>query len=253
MLKKISKFFAWVFGSIFVLLIALAVLAKVYKQEIIAKVVEQLNPYLNAEVRLQPNDIDFSIFSAFPKAAVQFKNVTIFEPNYIQNRDTLCYAKLIQFEFNWNNLLNKKYDIDKISLEEGQLNLRLLKDGNNNWDILKKDSAKTNSNSNVKFAINLISAKNLMLLYKDEDKNFSLNNSLNKLLLSGNFYNTDFEINTDINGSIISWQINQKRLFEQKVLLVKTKIQKTDNKYFYQWSFRDWKNGIRSKWRSHAF
>jgi uncharacterized protein involved in outer membrane biogenesis len=141
MLKKLFKITAWVFGTFIFLFVALLVIANIYKKEIVQKVVGQLNPYLNCEVRLNPDDIDFSILSAFPKAAVQFKNVTIFEPQYIEKRDTLCYAKLIQFEFNWYNLFNKKYDIDKITFETGQLHLKLLSDGRNNWDIIKKDTS----------------------------------------------------------------------------------------------------------------
>jgi hypothetical protein len=233
MLKKLFKITAWVFGTLIFLFVTLLVIANIYKKEIIQKVVAQLNPYLNCEVRLNPNDIEFSILSAFPKAAVQFKNVTIFEPQYIEKKDTLCYAKLIQFEFNWYNLFNKKYDIDKITFQTGQLHLKLLSDGGNNWDIIKKDSSTKKDNADVNFAISLVEAKQLNLNYKDFSNHFSLNNDIDHLNLSGNFYNSDFKIEAEINGMIQDWEINTNHLFKNKKLTTKIIINKEGDKYAF--------------------
>ncbi len=231
MLKKIFKITAWLFGSVLLLFVALIIVAHIYKKEIIAKVVAQLNPYLNCEVRLNPDDIDFSVVSAFPKAAIQFKNVTIFEPQYIEKIDTLCYAKLIQFEFNWYNIFNKKYDIDKITFKTGQLQLKLMADGRNNWDIIKKDTIPSPKNEAVKFAINLIEATDVYLSYQDVQNTFTLSNKIKDLKLSGNFYNADFKIETAINGQINDWEINKNHVFNHKLLQVKVIIDKIGDKY----------------------
>ncbi len=233
MLKKVAKVFIGILSLLLVLVISLIVVAHIYKKEIIAKVVAQLNPYLNSEVRIQPNDIDFSILSAFPKAAIQFKNVTIFEPQYLKQRDTLCHAKLIQLEFNWYNILNKKYDIDKITLENGQLNLKILADGRNNWDIIKKDTTTKTGQNDVKFAIQLITANGLKLKYQDLKNNCKLKNNIANLRLSGQFDNADFEIKVELNGEIDQWHILNREMFKNKALLVKSVIQKVGDKYSF--------------------
>ncbi len=231
MLKKALKIFAWSLSVVFVLLIALVIIAHAYKKEIIAKVVAQLNPYLNTEVRIQPDDIDFSILSAFPKAAVQFKNVTIFEPQYLTQRDTLCHAELIQLEFNWYNIFNKKYDIDKIALKNAKMHLKILANGQNNWDIIKKDSSAKTTEKSVKFAIRLIVANNLKLSYQDLKNRFSLSNNISDLKLSGEFYNADFEIKLELNGTTNNWTILNQKMFQNKALYVKSSIQKAGDKY----------------------
>ena len=107
-----------------------ATLVFVYKDAVIAVVIKELNKHLNAEVRIDPKNIDLTIIKSFPNCAIEFKELTAMEAKEFKSNDTLLFAKRLSLAFNIKDLFNKNYTIKNIELENAQCNLKVDKNGN---------------------------------------------------------------------------------------------------------------------------
>ena len=84
-----------------------ATLVFVYKDAVIAVVIKELNKHLNAEVRIDPKNIDLTIIKSFPNCAIEFKELTAMEAKEFKSNDTLLFAKRLSLAFNIKDLFNK--------------------------------------------------------------------------------------------------------------------------------------------------
>jgi AsmA protein len=129
--------------------------------------VGELNKNLNAEIKIDPQNIDLTVIRTFPNAAVDFKNVMCYEALKIEKRDTLFTAGRISLQFNILDLFNKKYNIKQIDLEDADLRLKVDKKGNENYIIWKTNEQDTSSAA-VKFELEKINLDNIHFSYKNK-------------------------------------------------------------------------------------
>ena len=104
--------------SLIVLLVLITtfsiVMSSFYEKEIKKYIVEAINEQVNVPINVK--DLDFSVLKKFPYASVEFKEVEIASTNH---KSALLKAKSVYFQFNIIDLLNKKYVLKKISIENG--------------------------------------------------------------------------------------------------------------------------------------
>ncbi len=123
--------------------------------------VEELNKSLRTEITVK--DIEFSVFAKFPNASLRFKDVLAKDAITSPHKDTLLSAKSIYLEFNLWDIYYKNYKIKKIEINNGKLNLRIDKEGNDNYHFWKPSNDTVQSN--FKFVLKKIAFNNVSIRY----------------------------------------------------------------------------------------
>jgi len=136
MLKKIS---IAVIGLFVVLFAAAAAIPLFFKKEIDAKIKSSINESVNAKVDFK--DLDLTLISSFPNMGIKINNLTVLGIDSFA-KDTLANIKQLQLNLNLMSVIKgETYEIKSINLEEPRILAKVLKSGQANWDIAKKDSA----------------------------------------------------------------------------------------------------------------
>ena len=161
----IIKILTWTAISLAGILLLAVSTVYLFKDKIIKASVTEINKYLNAKVDINEN-IELSLFDKFPQVAIGFKDVKIHE-SIPGSKKLLGKADELYLTFNFWNILDGKYIINKLYLENGNFALRVYKDGVNNYSILKKDSTKS-GNSSGGLDLTDIYLKNVLVSYANE-------------------------------------------------------------------------------------
>ncbi|WP_231372831.1 AsmA-like C-terminal region-containing protein [Aureivirga sp. CE67] len=122
----------------FVLIGLLFVLPIIFKSQIIDKVKEEVNKYVNAKVDFK--DVDISLIRKFPNAAIGIEELSII--NYAPfEGDTLAYVKNIDLKVNLTDLFGGSYNVKSIEVDGVNVLVKTNKDGKSNYDIAVADNA----------------------------------------------------------------------------------------------------------------
>ena len=178
--------------SVFAVLLAIAI--GYFTEDKIKEIaVEQLNTSLNTEVTVE--QIEFSLLQRFPKASIQFKSIAIREKTSRKNPDNLIEAKSLFLEFDPFDLLTGNYTINQITISDADINIKYFSDGSENFRFFS-------GSENEAFSISLekVSIKKSVILYRDDRKNVVIEKEIDKLILSGDFENDDFDLNISSDG-----------------------------------------------------
>jgi len=109
--RFLLKTILWICVSIVVLVIAAIALVFIYEDEVKASMVDELNKHLNAEIKIDPQNIDLTVIRTFPNASVDFKDAMCYEVTKKEKRDTLFTSGLITLKFNLIDFFKKKNKI----------------------------------------------------------------------------------------------------------------------------------------------
>jgi len=170
---------------------------------------------LNAEVQIDPKNIDLTIIQSFPSCALEFKELTAFDSKDFETKDTLLYAKRLALDFNIKDLFNKNYTIRKIELENAQCHLKVNKNGIINYLIWKPTDEKQ-SNDSLKFALQKISLKNVDLTYKNNQRRIKFSTSIKTLIFKGHFNEDQYVLKTDGKTFVNLLQVDKIKYLHQK-------------------------------------
>ncbi|ETZ20761.1 AsmA-like C-terminal region-containing protein [Pedobacter sp. V48] len=147
MLKKISIV---VIGLFVVLFAAAAAIPLFFKKEIDAKIKSSINESVNAKVDFK--DLDLTLIRSFPNLGIKINNLTVLGIDSFA-KDTLATIKQLQLNVNLMSVIKgEKYEIKSINVEEPKILAKVLKSGQANWDIAKKDSSATEGTDTAKTA-----------------------------------------------------------------------------------------------------
>jgi hypothetical protein len=184
--QPLWKFLKWVAIASFLLLaILVSALAYLYTHQgpIKNAITKSLNEKLATEVSVGSIDIDF--FSKFPEVSVKFTNVLAQEvaPDAKQ---PLFIFKGIFVRFGIWDLIDGDYTIRKLSFDEGEVNLRILPDGTDNWHFWK-ESSDTLSEEIAPIALEDVEWNNATFRFLDEGLNLRMLISVENVRIKGGF------------------------------------------------------------------
>ena len=145
--RKIIRFFFWTGGVVTFLLVLLVSLAFIFEDDIKKYVTEELNTYLNTTIIVEPENINLTFIKDFPHASVEFIDVTALDATKDSVRDTLFSAGEVSFSFSILDIFRENYTIRQITLEDGMVDVRVDKNGNDNYHFLKSDTVATTNDS----------------------------------------------------------------------------------------------------------
>ncbi|MGZ3901258.1 MAG: hypothetical protein ACXVDC_13110, partial [Bacteroidia bacterium] len=230
--KRIFKFFLWIIVFVFLVVTTGIALVFIYEDEVKVVVIKELNKHLATEVRIDPENIDLTFISSFPKCAIEFKKLTAMETLPGKNKDTLLYAESVSLQFNLKDLFNKKYNIKQISLQNATCDLKVDKNGVPNYEVWKSTSNTiSNSNDSLQFNLEDIILKNITVSYKNKQQKIKTSFIIDDLAFKGNFSEKNYEMQSKGKINLNSISSDKGTLFKNKKLKIDVELNVAGNSY----------------------
>ncbi|MDR1725629.1 MAG: AsmA-like C-terminal region-containing protein [Bacteroidales bacterium] len=192
-IKKIFKVFIWFVLAFIVLIIAVFVYIYFNQDKIKSILLQELNASLTTEIKVQ--HIDVSLFHTFPDVSLTFNNVLAydaFKDTGKAKTDTLFSFQRLYLSFNVLDVLKSNYNVNKITAENGQFNMKILKNGDVNYIFWKESEKETNTNFNL--SLKTIALNNVSYTYRNNITHQFYNILLKKCSANGKFYASEQNI-----------------------------------------------------------
>jgi len=194
-------------------------------------IIKELNKNLNAEIRLDPKNIDLTIVKTFPDCALEFKNIVCMEAIKSERRDTLIFAKSLQLKFDIKDLWNKKYDIKKIKMLNAFCRLKVNSKGKPNYIVWKESTDTIRTNDSLKFNLEQIEFTNVDMSYIDLQYKVRTQFNMKQVNLSGNFSNTDYELKGEGDLYVNKVSVKKTDYMKNKKVTYKAALQVSKDLY----------------------
>lgn len=173
-------------------------IAVFYEEEVKQYVIEELNKYIDTEIDV--GNVEFSVFRKFPDASLEFNNVVAYSTEQFNNKDfagntdTLLIAESLFLQFNIIDILNKRYIINKVHINNGKINLFIDKKGNDNYHFWKEQD---DPDPNFRLELNNILLTKMRMYFNNNAKDINLRSYTGHLQIKGDFYSDEYTIRTD--------------------------------------------------------
>src|SRR5882672_3719399 len=194
-------------AGVAVLMIASAIILPIlFKDKIKSKIDEEIAKTINADVIFDVNNFSLSVFRHFPNITVEVKELGVF------NRAPFAGVHLFvvdrfDVEINLKDVLfGDQLRVKGITLVHPQINVKVLKNGQANYNITypSKDTIKSTEPSKFSFAIDNWSIEDGELVYDDATMPFYM--ALGELNHSGsgNFNENEFDLKTNTQADSVT-------------------------------------------------
>ncbi len=188
-------------------------ISSVYEDEVKNYILTEINKRLNTKVDIE--EINFSVFRKFPYASLEFTNVRADEITSKKKKDDLFKVKSIYLQFNILDIIKKNYIIKKIAVDNGYINIKINKNGEDNFHIWKNDT--TSTAEPFKIELTKLVFENISVSSNNDYKNLDFLVLAENLSLSGNFSENNYTLQTSaklllqqLNSNNQSWIKNKK-------------------------------------------
>ena len=206
-MKKMLKISGVIIGLLIVLMITLPFL---FKDKIVEIVKEEINNSVNAKVNFE--GFALTLFHSFPDFTFEIKGMTVVGVDEFAN-DTLTAIDNIYINFDLVSVFSSDYKVNAIEISHPVLNLKFMRDGKANWDIVKEsvedgvvpeevDTVLAEEASAFKMQLQKFEISDAYIRYDDKVLNmFTHIDGLN-LILAGDFTEsiTNIELETSIDA-----------------------------------------------------
>ena len=206
-MKIILKISRYLLITILLALALLTGLSLIFQGRITQIFRSEVNKYTETDIDVEK--VSFSLLKGFPKATVEFKNISIgspvkynFSSDSIPVNSNFLKAENIYASFNVRDILKKKYSIERLAVKNG--NLLIIKDslGLTSSRILKEEYK--NDSSKISFDLQNIKIENTGFTYINKQNKFILNSYVNnaegRLSLTDKRTSIEVKSNFDINS-----------------------------------------------------
>lgn len=195
LLRIVRKILFWIFFVSLFLLTTIVVILNVYEDDIKMFALSELNDQLTQKVEVE--DIQLSILHDFPSASIEFSKVFIADAfEDIESEDTLFYADRMFFNFDVMDLYSGNYEINRISLHDGCLNMKTTEAGSQNYNILKKEKSEQPADD-FELLLNLIELEDFRYSYQNLAASQWYDLDIHNGLIGGDFSAEDYELAAD--------------------------------------------------------
>ncbi len=187
-MNKLWKIVRVLLFAVFLSVIAGAIFAILYGDEITKIFVKEINKHLEAKIEV--GDIKFSMLKKFPAAALEFKNITIYTPTNSTkkedprfNNDTVLIAENLFLQFSLTDLFKKNYIIKAIHIKNGNVHIEISDNGDKNFIVWKTTS--NTETSKVKLQLKDVRFTNMEARYLNRMNHSDFKFLLNRLNMRG--------------------------------------------------------------------
>jgi len=168
---KTFKKFLKIFGIILFLIIAFLIAVPfIFKDKIIEIAKTEINKNINAKVDF--GEVNVGIFSSFPDLNFDLNKLSVVGKDEFA-KDTLVKFDKLSTNLDLFSVFGDNIKVKAIILDNPHFNIKVLKGGKANWDIMlpSNDSTSTTDTSSSKFklALNKLQIINGNIIYNDND------------------------------------------------------------------------------------
>ncbi len=220
-MKKTLKIVAVIASIISLVIVVLITLAYIYEDEVKEYVLNELNKSLNTAVNVE--QVDFTLIDQFPYASLRFTNISADEVSDLPEKNTLFEVEKLYLQFNIFDIINQKYRLKKISVENGTLNLYVDAEGVPNY-IFWKTSTDTASQSEFNLALQKVRFENIDVFFKNDIKNTHFSIALENADFSGNFSDDTFEMQNKATLFIHQISENNIQIMHDKFVYIDSRL-----------------------------
>ena len=188
--KTLKAALMWTAGIAVFVLLLLFLAQQFLGPEVKKLFVTEINKSLVSEVQI--DDVQLSLIKDFPFASVRFSGVRIKEAVNPPTHQNLLTAGTISLRFNLWDLLQKKYRVKNIRLDNIELGLRIYADGSDNFHFWKESSSTGNQNFN--FELQRIVVHNMHVRFVNDAARTFADAKLPAFVAKGNFNSSKYEL-----------------------------------------------------------
>lgn len=147
-MKKLKKIIKISLVSLVVLIGLLVASTYIFRGKIISLIKSEINKNINAKVDFK--EVDISFFRHFPKVSIGLDELQVTGAGVFA-ADTLLQAERLDATVDIMSFIRgKNMNIYSIYLQSPKINAIVIKEGLANWDIVKEEAGKTNTNTESK-------------------------------------------------------------------------------------------------------
>jgi len=147
-MKKLKKIIKISLVSLVVLIGLLVASTYIFRGKIISLIKSEINKNINAKVDFK--EVDISFFRHFPKVSIGLDELQVTGAGVFA-ADTLLQAERLDATVDIMSFIRgKNMNIYSIYLQSPKINAIVTKEGLANWDIVKEEAGKTNTNTESK-------------------------------------------------------------------------------------------------------
>lgn len=205
------------------------VFSTIYEDKVKSFIIKQVNN--NIDTKIDIVALDFSVFKKFPYASLEFKEIKVQEVTKNEQKGELFSAQSVYLQFNIIDILKENYIIKKITINDGMVNVKIDKYGNDNYHFWKTSSDSTKSQ--VALELEKLTLKQVNFYFLNEYKDLDMDIEAVGVSLSGNFSQEEFTLSTQAN--LLVSQINDKgeAILKNKEIILNTtlNVNQTTNIY----------------------
>ena len=210
MKKTIRRLFAFLGGTLLLILLALILIPVLFGDQIKEEAKKLVNEQLNATVYFA--DIDISIFRDFPNLTVSMDKFGVINAEPFAG-DTLTDVEHLRVVVDIMSLFGDKYEVVEVRLEEPTVHVQVNKAGIANYDIMKpstdtteteEETDSTESASTMALALTSYAIVDGQVKYDDQEGEiFAEIKDLNHSG-SGNFAGDQYDFDTKTTAEAIT-------------------------------------------------
>lgn len=220
MIHKVLKIVKWIGLGFASLALVITLLLLIFRKDIQQYALSQLDNFIDTKVYVY--DMDVTFWKTFPSISIQFDRVLIKDEMLVEGTipDTLLYAEQIFLKLNTSDFWKGDYTVKSIDINNARLGLRVNDEGKVNYDVLKKDSTKTNNDA-FQFVLDNVNIINLDFTYDNYITDQHYRSNAKQLNLFGSFNEKRFDLRTKADLFV-------KKIRSKSVVLITNKNTKLD-------------------------
>ncbi|MCG3166261.1 MAG: hypothetical protein POELPBGB_02039 [Bacteroidia bacterium] len=206
------------------------VLATLYRDKIKDYVLAEVNKELLTPISIS-DKVDLTLFQQFPYVSLELNDVFVREVSTQTKKDTLFYFREVYLGFNVLEIINKNYNIKKISAEHGVVKIKRDKEGKGNYEIFK--THKDTIPSSFSLALNEVKLRDTRLYYRDDALGQNISSYQKKIKLKGNFSEKQFTLDIQSEGQLYAFEQSKKEILRNKNLEIELILNVDSEKGIY--------------------
>ncbi len=191
-----------------------------YQDKIIQLFISEANKHIATKVEVK--QISLSFIDKFPQVSVKLDQVRVIES--LPNSDKrLADLKKIYCTFSLYDIWRKNYKVKELFLEEGEVKINVLPNGERNYNIFKK-STPANANEAFAFQLEKIILKKVAVSYSDQRLKQFYEIVAQDWVAALNVQPDNIEINTTGNTWVEKVLIDKNNYFSHKQIYLNTQL-----------------------------
>lgn len=232
--KGLKRFILSILIFWVVLIIAGMLFSRSFQDKIIAALTDQADRHIKAEIHLRKNNIHFSVFKKFPLASVELRDVVVKIPDDFQfasldpmHGDTLLYARHLFLQLNMRQLLRKEYQLEKISIKNGYLQVLTDEQGHSSMNIIAKSSGTTDFRASIKSFL----LSNVSIYSESANSRMQSSVTIKKGEASGSFTPSNFTVKVKAEGTAEKMVLRNEALKPMQKVKLDATLTKSENQF----------------------